>query len=218
MAKKIVEKSKDDYPFSKVNNLLSKFSSWKNIRSSKKFYLVILILGILLLAVYKKSWFIAAMVNGSPVTNLELQMKLNNQFKAQTLNQLIEEKIILDEASKNNAIPNETEIDQRIKELEIQVGGSQTFDGLLSQQGLTRSTLRNRLRLTLAISKLYEKEATISAEEVTKFVETSKNQLQATDSAGQEKEAYDNLKNQKLSQIFSEKFQELRKNAKISIF
>ncbi len=72
--------------------------------------------------------------------------------------------------------------------------------------------------IQLAITKLYDKEATVSAEEVSKFIETNKDQLKATDSAGQEKEAYDNLKQQKLSQIFSQKFQQLKQKANIKIF
>lgn len=205
-------------PYSKINSLLNKFYSWKNFRSSKKFYLVILILGILLLAIYKKSWFIAAMVNGSPVSNLELQMKLNNQFRSQILNQLINEKIIMDEARKANIILQDTEISQKIADIEKNVGGKETLDGLLTQQGQTRNTLKDQVRVQLAITKLYEKEATISAEEIIKFVETNKDQLQATDSAKQADEAENLLKQQKLSQIFNEKFQTLRQSAKITIF
>ena len=108
--------------------------------------------------------------------------------------------------------------DQKIAELEIQVGGAETLDGLLSQQGQTRSSIRNQIRIQLAISKLYEKDATVSSEEVTKYIEENKAQMQATDSAGLEKEATEALKQQKLSQIFSEKFQQLRSSANIQIF
>ena len=218
MAKKAVEKTKTDHPFSKVNNLLNKLSSWKNFRSSKKFYIILLILGLLLLATFKKDWFVAAIVNGSPIINLELQMKLNDQFKTQILNQLINEKIILSEASKNNALPSDQEISQKITELETNVGGKETLDSLLSQQGQTRNSLIDQIKVQLAITKLYQREATVSAEEVSKFIETNKDQLQATESAKQIVEAENLLKQQKLSQIFNEKFQTLRQQAKITIF
>lgn len=187
-------------------------------KRSRKFYFIVLVLGILLLAIYKKGWFVAALVNGQLITNLELQMQMNKQFRTQTLNQLVNEKIILSEAAKNNALPTATEIDQKIKELETQVGGKSSLDNLLSQQGQTRSSLRDQIRIQLTISKLYTSQATVSAEEVTKYLEDNKQTLQATDSATQEKEAIDALKQQKLSQIFSEKFQELRSKAKIQIF
>src|SRR3972149_7553982 len=117
-AKQTLEKSKSEYPFSSINNILSKLSSYKNFRSSKIFYIIILLAAVILLAFYKKNWFIAATVNGSPITNLELQMQLNKQFKTQTLNQLINEKIILDEAAKNNVSISDLEVNNKISEIE----------------------------------------------------------------------------------------------------
>ena len=227
MAKNPLQKTKSGYPFSKVNNLLDKLSSFKNFRSSKKFYIILVIAGLLLLAIYKKSLFIAATVNGSPITNLELQTQLNKQFRTQTLTQMTNEKIILSEAAKNNAVASEAEINKKISEIETSVGGPQALDGLLSQQGQTRISIRQQIKLQLSIEKLYAQEATVSAEEVAKFIEQNKpnlpsdndkDQLSASESAQLEKEAYDAIKNQKLSQLFSQKFQELKTKAKIRIF
>ncbi|MBI2334301.1 SurA N-terminal domain-containing protein [Candidatus Daviesbacteria bacterium] len=205
-------------PYSFVNNLLVKLDSLKKFRSSKKFYVVLLILGLLLLATFKKDWFVAAMVNGSPITNIELQLKLNEQFRSQILNQLINEKIILDEARKNNALVTDEEIGKKIQEIEVSLGGAKTMDEILAAQGQDRNSIKNQIRLQLSIEKLYLKEATVSAEEMEKFLETSRDQLQATESAKQEIEAENLLKQQKLSQIFNEKFQTLRSQAKITIF
>lgn len=218
MAKQSLAKFKPDYPFSVVNNLLDKLSSLKNFRSSKKFYLILAIAGLLLLFIYKKSWFVAATVNGSPITNLELQMHLNQQFRAQTLTQLINEKIILSEAAKSSAIASDFDINKKISEIETNVGGVAALDSLLSQQGQNRESIRQQIKLQLSIEKLYTNEATVSAEEVTKFIEQNKDQLQATDSAGQQVESYNTIKNQKLTQIFSQKFQDLKSKAKIQIF
>lgn len=187
-------------------------------RPSKIVYLIALLIGILLLATYKKGWFVAAMVNSSPVSNLELQMRLNKQFHGQILNQMINEKIILDEAVKSNALATEEEVDKKISEVEASVGGSEALNTLLTQQGQTKDSIRNQIRIQLSIEKLYSNQATVSAEEVDKFLETSRETLKATDSATQRKEAEDLLKQQKLSQIFSGKFQELREKAKIQIF
>lgn len=219
MAKKVYPVKLNPPPFAKLNNLLNNPAEKViALRSSKTFYIIVIILGILLLAFYKKSWFVAAIVNGVPLTNLELQTKLNQQFRSQTLNQLINEKIIMQEAQKNNTILKEDDINKKIAEIEKSVGGKEMLDSLLSQQGQSRISLRDQIRIQLIISKLYEKEATVSADEVSKFIEQNKDQMRATESAQQEKEAYDTIKNQKLSQIFSQKFQELKQKAKIQIF
>lgn len=203
-----------------LNNLLGKFSpdTIKNYRPSKNIYIVLLIAGILLLATFKKGWFVAAMVNGQPVSNLELQARLNQQFRDQTLNQMINEKIILDEAAKNNALPSDSEVTKRVSEIETSVGGVQAFNNLITQQGQSRESVKKQLKIQLSIEKLYAKDATVSAEEVDKFLETNKDTLRATDSAGQKTEAETTLKQQKLSQTFQQKFQELRTRAKIQIF
>src|SRR3989344_4104225 len=197
-ATRLISKTPTVIPGGKLNNVLNNLSgNLMNLKSSKKLYLGLIISGVLLLAIYKKNWFVAATVNGSPISNLELQTKLNAQFKTQILTQMINEKIIMDEARKGSAIPTEEEVNQKIKELETQVGGAETLDMLLSQQGQSRSSLKDQVRVQLAISKLYINEATVSAEEI---------------------EATDALKQQKLSEIFTQKFQDLRSKAKIQIF
>ena len=170
------------------------------------------------LAIYKKEWFVAATVNGAPITNLELQMRLNKQFRTQTLNQLINEKIILSELTKNNAVPTEAEVSKKISDIETSLGGPQAMDAILAHQGQTRESVRQQLKLQLGIEKLYANEATVSAEEVAEFIEINKDQMRASESAEQQKEAAESIKNQKVTQIFSQKFPDLRQKAKIQIF
>ncbi len=206
-------------PGGKLNNFLNTFPDKVfQLRSSKYGIILVIVVILLAIAIYKKSWFVAATVNGMPITNLDLQMKLNQDFRTQTLTQMINEKIILDEAAKNGDIPTQQEINQKIADLEKQVGGKDALDSLLAQQGQTRTSLNEQIKVQLAITKLYKKEATVSADEVNQFIEQNKDQMKATDSAGQQKEATDAIQQQKLSQIFSQKFQTLKQKANVQIF
>lgn len=184
----------------------------------RRLIIVVVVVGLALLVYYKRSWFVAATVNGSPISNFELLSRLNSQFRTQMLNQMVNEKIIFDEAKRNNVQVSDSEIDQKISEYEKNVGGKDSFDALLEQQGQTRDSLREQIKIQLTIEKLYGKEATVSADEVNKFIADNKSQLTASDSAGQQKEATDDLKQQKLSDIFRQKFQSLRDSAKIQIY
>ncbi|MBI2315225.1 SurA N-terminal domain-containing protein [Candidatus Daviesbacteria bacterium] len=216
---KVKNQNLEIIPGGKLNNFLNTYSDKViNFRRSKTFYIVLIIAVLLLLAVYKKNWFIAATVNSSPITNLDLQLRLNKEFRTQVLNQLINERVILNEAIKNNAVVTEVEVNKKISEIETSIGGAEALNALLSQQGQTKDSIRQQIKLQLSIEKLYAKEATVSAQEVEEFIEQNSEQLKATDSAGQKKEATDALRNQKLSQIFQQKFQELRSKAKIQIF
>lgn len=196
----------------------SKFKFSPKSFITKKVLIILIIIGLLLLIYYKKNWFIAATVNNTPITNFELISKMNSQFREQTLNQLINEKIILNEARKNNVVVRTNDIDQKISELEQSVGGAATLNTLLTQQGQTRNSLRDQLTIQITIEKLYEKDATVSAAEVTQFVEQNKSQLKASDSAGQTEEATKILKQQKLGEVFNKKFQELKTAAVTKIF
>ncbi len=213
-AKLKVKNQKSKVVLSSVN--VKKY--FNDYKSNKKTFLIILLLGLLLLAFYKKSLFIAATVNGTPITNFELISRMNQQFRTQMLDQTVNEKLIATEARKSGVIVTPQEIDQKITQLESNVGGAQMLDTLLQQQGQTRDSLKSQLAIQISIEKLYSKDATVSAQEVEDFIAQNKDQLKASDSASQTEEATDLLKQQKLSQIFNEKFQQLKQSAKIIIF
>lgn len=199
-------------------SLKNKLQFLKQSSLRTKLLIGLAILALLLLIFFNKQWLVSAIVNSSPITSLELLDRLSSQYRQQTLNQLINEKIIFQEAMKKKVLVSKKEIDNKILELEEKVGGKAALDALLIQQGQNRELLKRQLQLQLTAARLYESEATVSAQEVEEFISQNKSFLQATSSAEQTKEAEDALKQQKLSQIFNEKFQELKQKAKIQVF
>lgn len=199
-------------------NARPSFEVLKNYRPSRQVYTALVIAGVILLAVYNKSVFVAATVNGSPLSNLELQNRLNREYREQTLNQMVNEKIVLDEAKKKGIAVSGTDVNNKVAGLEKSVGGAATLDSLLAQQGQTRASLKEQILIQLTIEKMYGSEATVSADEIQQFIDQNKDSLQATTPAEQQKEAEDALKQQKLTQIFQQKFQQLKQAAKIQIF
>ncbi|MDD2822647.1 MAG: SurA N-terminal domain-containing protein [Candidatus Daviesbacteria bacterium] len=190
----------------------------EQLRKNKLIYLAIVIIIIALIASYKKGLFIAATVNGAPITNLEVLKREDEQFHQTTVEKLIEEKLILGEAQKKGVKVTEAEIDAKIADIEKQVGGAAALDSLLTQQGQTRTGIRTQIKISLSLEKMYQNEASVSAEEITKFIEENKEQLQSSTPAEMTKEATDYLRSQKLNQVFSQKFQEIKKAANIQIF
>jgi len=199
-------------------SLIGRISAVRNYRPRPSVYIGAAIIGLSILAVTNKSLFVAATINGSPVSNLELQSRLNTQFRQQVLNEMINEKIILDEAKSKKIIVQKSEIDNQVTELEGNMGGKDALDNILNMQGQTRGQLRDQIKIRLLAEKMYGAEATVSAEEVDQFITENKDQLQSTEPAEQIKEAREILEQQKLSQIFSTKFQELKQAAQIKVF
>lgn len=189
-----------------------------SLRRRRGFWLIVIILGLLLLGFYKKQWFVAAIVNNQPLTTLEVIQRMNALHKERTVTQLINEKILEQEAAKNKIVITQKEIDDKITETENQYGGKEKFESLLSQQGLTRVELARQTRFQLIVENLYEKEATVSAEEIQKFMDENSNIPEATEPAKFRKLAEDQLKQGRISSIFNEKFQALKQAAKIQIF
>lgn len=216
----IVDKTKDLNEYISSSSLISMnpLPHLNRLRGNKFVYLAIAIIILALLIAYKKSWFVAATVNGSPVSNFELLSRENSQFRKQMLDQMINEKLILSEAGKKGVKVSEQDINTKISDIEKQVGGASALDSLLAQQGETRTGVRDQIRLTLSLEGMYASEASVSAEEVTQFIEQNKDQMQSSQPAEMTKEATDIIKSQKLNQIFSQKFQEIKKAANIQIF
>ena len=184
----------------------------------KKFLWVILIIGLLLLAYYKKSWFITATVNNQPITTLELNQRMGSLYKEKVLSQMTNEKILEQEAAKKGVSVNQSEIDAKAAEVETQYGGKESFESLLKQQGLTKDEFLRQIKFQLLVEKLYSGEATASAEEVQKFMDENASLPEATDAAKFRELAEKSIKQDRLSQIFNEKFTALKQSAKIQIF
>lgn len=178
------------------------------------------VVGGLLLAIglWQKEWIVAASVNGKPLTGLELFKRMSRDYRAVALDNLINEKLIFQDAQKRNAIPSDLEVEAKVGELEAQYGGKETFEMLFKQQGQTRDSVQGQVKLQLAMEKMFGNEVAVSAEEVDKYVLENKEFLQATDSAGQKLEAEKTLRDQKLRGIFGTKFNELKNSASIKIY
>lgn len=200
------------------NFRLPNLASFQKPTFSRQVWLGVILVGLLVLLYYKKNLFIAAWVNGSPITSFQVMQQLNDQYGSQVLNQMINEKVILDEAKRKGVNIPDSEVNNRISTLEKNVGGAQVLDNLLTQQGQTRQGLKDQIKIQLSVEKLYASETTSSAQEIQDFIDQNKDKLTATDSAGQQKEAESLLKQQKLSTVFNEKFQSLKQQANIQIF
>lgn len=180
--------------------------------------LVPIVLVIIGLGIYKKNLIVAATVNGSLISNLELQTRLNQEYRLRTLEAMIAEKIILQEARKNNVSVSDSDVDQEINKIQESVGGLETLKMLLGQQGQSLESLKSQLKVELTAQKLFSRGAIVSEEEIDKFIKENGSLLAATDSAKKREEAAKALTQQKTNEILSQKFQELKGAAKINIF
>ncbi|OGG03591.1 hypothetical protein A2W14_03375 [Candidatus Gottesmanbacteria bacterium RBG_16_37_8] len=198
----------------------SQKKSWRDFLPKKIISLKnLLIIGLLLLVVLfwgARKYFIMATVNGQPVSRFELNSRLNSQFGESVLDQLINERLLLGAARGAGIFITSDEIDKRIKEIEGSLEGKMSLTQALSMQGLTPNTFKRQLELQLSIEKLFVSQATVSAAEIDEYLKNNENLFpEATDPAKLKTEVEGFIKQQKISKLYEEWFNKIKKDAKI---
>jgi parvulin-like peptidyl-prolyl isomerase len=120
----------------------------------------------------------------------ELEEKINS-LKADLLNRLIEDRLILQEAKKSNIVIDEAKIKSRINDAKKSYPTDTQFQAELMKQGLTQADIEKKIREQLLMFNIVGKEVrskiAIKPEEVTEFYEKNKKDLNSGE--GRELEA-----------------------------
>ncbi len=206
-------------PFIRPNRFDSPVILKNKKRISIGIGIIIAIAIVILLAVYFKNVFIAAMINGEPISRFSVVNALEKQNGKKTLDNLITKKIILQEAKKKNITVTQNEIDSEIKKItaNLQSQGS-TLDQVLTSQGMTMSDLNDEVKIQITINKLVG-DATATEKEIDDFVVANKGQMTGGITEAQFREqATVALKQQKLQAKTQEFIKNLQGKAKIIRF
>lgn len=159
---------------------------------------IALILGALF---YSKGFFIAATVNGSPVSRLAVISALEKQGGKQALEAIISEKLIETELKKNNITVSESDIDAEIKKIEEQVAGQGgTLEEALEAQGMTMDVLREQIASQKGLEALLADKIVVTDSEL-------ESALKSAEGSAPEGMTPDELKSAITEQLKQQKFQ-----------
>ncbi len=149
--------------FKKINSITPKS------RLLRIFLLLIVLLGILF---FSKSLFIAATVNGKPISRLTLIRELEKQGGKQTLDSLITKELILSEASKQKIVVSDDQVNQEIEKIskQIQDQGS-SLEAVLASQEQTLETLRENIKIQKTLETLLKDKIQVSDDEIKNYYE-----------------------------------------------
>lgn len=181
-------------------------------------YTVLLLLLVILaaLVVKNKGLFVAAMVNGRPITRIALDNQLMSRYGSSLLDELINDEIINGEADKKGIKVSPDEINAEISRIETSLGGKTNLDQALTAQGMTMNDLTVDVQRRLLVNKLTAGSVNVSDQEIADYIDKNKSSLTATDDAGLKQEALDALTSQKKSDATQKWFTDLKAKAKIS--
>lgn len=150
-----------------------------------------------LLYVYK-GVFIAATINGSPVSRLAVIRELEQRAGKAALESIITQKIVGEEAVKKGIAITDDEVNAEIKNIEEQLKAQgTTLDEALTTQGLTLVGLKKQIVYQMELEKLLADKTQITDEEVGQYIKDNN----ITVPAGQE----DVYKNQIKAQLSQQK-------------
>jgi foldase protein PrsA len=157
-----------------------------------------------------------ATVNGEKITQAELNERLMQQAGQQVLNQIITEKLILQEARKKNIQIEAKDINQQIEEIKKQFPDEATFQQNLAENNMTLDYLKSQIELELIVKKLLQKEIEVTDKEVEDYYKQNKDTVYSGKKFEEVKdEIKEQLEFQNLSIKSQELLEELRKKAKI---
>jgi len=184
---------------------------------------LIIVLGVFCLALFLfnyKHLFVVALVNNRPITRLALVRELEKQAGQQVLDTLITKSLILQEADRQNIKIEPERIEEKLKEIEEQVKSQGTdLDTLLQEQGQTRKSLGEEIRIQLIAEEILGKDIEVTEAELQNYFEENKEFLGEDASFEEIKEGLrEELKQQKTNERITSWLEELRQNAKINYF
>ena len=216
--KKVVETAKKTEEKQVAQNL-PKPPTFSEIFNKKTttIFLVVLLLGLL----YSfRGLFIAAMVNGKPITRLKIMTEAEKMQGTQVLDNLVMESLIEQKAREKGVQISAEAIEDQINQIRQDVTDQgQDFDQLLAFQGFTMDELRHQIRLQQIVETLVSADIEVTEEEIDQYIEDNQDFLPEEMEEEELRElVVDQLSQQKLSENYQQWSEGLRNEAKIEYF
>jgi len=199
-------------------------SSYKQsiIKNPKKRWTLIvgfIVVVLLVLAYANMGLFVAAIVNGKPITRLQLAQELEKQGGKQVLDSLVTQKLIDQEAKKNGIIVSQVDIDKEMTTIEDQLKAQGTdLDTALAFQGQTRDDLVKSLKVKIIIEKLLSDKISVSEEDIKTYFDQNKATFPENSTIeGVRSQIVSTLSQQKLTEAYQTWLTEVKAKSKINL-
>ncbi len=122
-----------------------------------------------------RSMFVAATIDGSPVSRLAVIRQLEKQGGESALNAIITERLIAAEAARAEIKISADDIDKEIDNIKTQVSAQgATLDDALAQQGMTMDDLRKQITTQKQLKALLGDSLTVTDSDIDDYLATSK--------------------------------------------
>lgn len=124
---------------------------------------------------YFRGHFVAAVVDGQPISRWRVVQELERQGGKTTLEGLIVSTLIENEAREKGLSVSEQEVDEEINNIKASIadaGG--VFEGALAERGYTEESLRRSIEMQLQMRKLLAEKIVVTDQEIDAYVTDNK--------------------------------------------
>jgi foldase protein PrsA len=195
-------------------------TKWKFPKISLKAAIVLAVIVILiLLAVVYRGLFVAATVDGQPISRFAVIKELEKQSGQQALDSLINEKLINNEAKAKNVTVSDEEIDSEVRKVEDELKEQGTsLEDELTAQNVSRGDFERQIKIQVLAEKLLGDKITVSDDELNKYITDNEIAIPQGEEQALREQVRDQLKGQKFGQNVATWLQELKDKAKINTY
>lgn len=146
-----------------------------------------------------KTWPVVAIVAGKPLTRFEIDQALYKQSGEGMVDSLVTQRLVEAELDSRGIKVDQGAVDARIEEMRTTVPEGKTLEEELESRGYTLDQVKKLVGLQLRINKAVESTASVSAEELEKYVKDNEKYLTGKTMDEKKKEAEGILKQDKLA-------------------
>ena len=187
--------------------------------NSKLLTMALIVVGIGLLTYKIGPWLVPSVVGTTPVTRFAVWSRMEKSYGQQTLDDLVNEKILDAAIVKSGVKVEQAKIDAQMKTLEDQFKDLGGLDEALKQRGLSRAELTKQVVTQLSVEEILKDKIIPTADEVKKqFDDNSKTLYKDKKFEDVQDSITDELKQGKLRDAFLTWFADVKKDAKIKSF
>lgn len=146
--------------------------------------------------------FVAAIVNGQPISRWSVIHSLEEQGGKQALDSIITDTVIQQEAAKRHISVSQTDVDTQIKTIEENLSKQgETLDAALQAQGMTQQDLNDRIKIQVLVQKMVPP-VTISDADAKNYMDNNKDSVPPGSSLASVKQQLQDQKLQTEEQAF----------------
>jgi len=187
--------------------------------STKTAIIIAVIIILAALVYYYKGLFIAATINGSPITRLAVIKELEKASGKQALDSLITKKLINNEAIKKGISITSEEVDAEIKTIEDQIKAQgQTLEQALATKNMKLEDLKQQILTRKTLEKILADKLQVTEDEITKFITDNNVAIPQGQEEAYRTQIIAQLKQQKLNTEAETLITSLRSGATIKYF